>query len=1010
MEIENFFPKYPNIVKFEDPLLNPYSEDFNDVIVTKKEFESLKLPLSEKIVMKGSGDQYNHQKIVARFMSSVSPYNELLLFHEMGTGKTCTAIAAIEQIRYEKNRYINGAIICAKGSGLLNNFAQELVFSCTDGRYIPENYDKLSDLERIHRTRKITSAYYQFHTFETFAKEIKKLSDESLINQFSNTIFVIDEVHNLREKEDEKEGNHINIYKQFFRLFHVIKESKILLMSGTAMKDDPSEFASVMNLILPLDNQFVVDKDFNNKYFSNDGIIKPHMVQDIASKIKGRVSYLKTMTSEVMKVFAGSKYGNLSHFSVYIGRMSDFQSKSYNEAYKKDKKDKSIYINSRQASLFVFPDGSYGADGFNKYIVVRKQNNNTFMAKLRNQKKESKATYELSVELTRAINKNLTNLQKFSTKFAETIKIILEKPRNTVLVYCEYVNGSGCILFAKILEQFGFKQARGDEKTVGLRYALLTHQTTSQKNVQHIINRFNNKDNLDGDYISVIIGSKIISEGYTFKNIRKEFIFTPHWNYSETAQVIARGWRLGSHNDLIKRGDKNLNVEIFQLVSIPNNDGVSIDYEMYETSEKKDIAMKQIEHVVKINAFDCPLTLLRNRISGYDNMRECDYVGCDYVCDGKIGDSIDISTYNIYYTVPKIIEDVLRTYFRTNFYLSIEQLYNTFHELGRFEIIQTIKTIIDKDIQFFNKYGYPSYMRMQGDILYISSDARIPNNDKLADYYNKNLIIQNGDTFKNILEKLYYDEIPTFIENIFKYPDYMRITIGNLPEYIQRDILTSSIQADLLNIEKNKDVRKKILEFFNGFYAKIDNSWVVWIHKDNLGIVCLENNKWVPCHNQEPEIVNRHIIKKRDVLLQSPIGYYGLFNPQLNEFCLRDISIIRPENDKRKITIGRRCADWDQKTLLDILVRKIKLEPPNDFMPDINLDNYNELMSKVQVLKHVKLPDDIQNINIMKRLLFWTKKSRADLCKNIQKWMTENNLIEENFDCGSQNKKRVRFT
>lgn len=173
---------------------------------------------------------------------------------EMGTGKTCTAIAAIEQLRYEKNRHINRAVVCAKGVGLLNNFSQELLFSCTDGRYIPDNYDKLTDLERIHRTRKITSAFYQFSTFETFAKEIAKMKDDTLAERYNNTIFVIDEVHNLREKDDVAREDNIrnflvnkraaglseplDIYKQFHRLFHVVKESKILLMSGTVMKSD----------------------------------------------------------------------------------------------------------------------------------------------------------------------------------------------------------------------------------------------------------------------------------------------------------------------------------------------------------------------------------------------------------------------------------------------------------------------------------------------------------------------------------------------------------------------------------------------------------------------------------------------------------------------------------------------------------------------------------------------------------------------------------------------------
>lgn len=247
MNIENFFPKFPNIFNFENAILNPYDEDFNDAIVTKKEFETLKLDKYEKLGVE-RGEQYNHQKIISRFLSSVTPYNELLLFHEMGTGKTCTSIAAIEQLRYEKNSHIKGALIFAKGTGLLKNFIQELLFTCTDGRYIPDNYDKLSDLERIRRTQKITSEFYNFFTFETFSKDIAKLSDIEIVKRFSNYIIVIDEVHNMREKQDRKTNNPnaivnamlkrdpLDIYKQFHRMLHLIKNSKILLMSGTVMK------------------------------------------------------------------------------------------------------------------------------------------------------------------------------------------------------------------------------------------------------------------------------------------------------------------------------------------------------------------------------------------------------------------------------------------------------------------------------------------------------------------------------------------------------------------------------------------------------------------------------------------------------------------------------------------------------------------------------------------------------------------------------------------------------
>lgn len=170
-------------------------------------------------------------------------WGERSAYFEMGTGKTCTAIAAIEQLRYEKNSHIKGALIFAKGSRLLKNFIQELLFTCTDGRYIPENFDMLTELERVRRVRKITSEFYNFFTFEKFAKVLTKLSDTEIINRFSNCVIVLDEVHNIREKMEKQskvddffKKESFDVYKQFHRMFHLIKYSKILLMSGTVMK------------------------------------------------------------------------------------------------------------------------------------------------------------------------------------------------------------------------------------------------------------------------------------------------------------------------------------------------------------------------------------------------------------------------------------------------------------------------------------------------------------------------------------------------------------------------------------------------------------------------------------------------------------------------------------------------------------------------------------------------------------------------------------------------------
>jgi hypothetical protein len=1021
LTVETFLSKYPNIYNSEESILNPFeNQNFNNVIVTKKEFSDLKLPRIEKQKKKGSGEQYNHQKIISRFMNSHTPYNELLLFHEMGTGKTCTAISVIENLRKDyKNKTlwsnIDGAIICAKGGSLLKNFVNELLFSCTDGRYIPENYENLTSIEKTYRVRKNISTFYETHTFETFAKEISKMSDSNIIKRYSNKIFVIDEVHNLREKNPEAEKGSVHyldfqIYKQFHRLFHIIKESKILLMSGTVMKDDPSEFASVMNLILPSDKQLPTGKSFMKKYFENNGLFNKNKKQ-LEEIINGRISYLKAMSSDVKKNFKGSIIGNLKHFIVFPLIMKDFQNSVCQKAFEKDLTERNIFLNTRQALLFAFPDGSYGTKGFEKYVSVYKQ-------KIFSTKKQSKVLYKLNPELINEINKDLNNLEKFSSKFSMTIKTILENPKHKSLVYCEYVNGGGCILFAKILELFGFKEANGDETTKGLRYAILTNQTTTQNKIQKLIAKFNSLSNIDGEIISVIIGSKVISEGFTLKNIRKEFIFTPHWNYSETSQVIARGWRLGSHNDLLERGDKNIEVEIYQLVSLDEKTKTSIDLTMYETSELKDVAMKQIEFMVKTSGFDCPLTIERNKIFGYDNMRECDYKNCDYNCEGKIGNELDVSTFNIFYGSFEEFYNGLKIYFKTNFSISIDQIKDMFPEMTFFEIILSIKKIIDNSIQFRNKYGFLSYLRMQENDLFITTDPSSPNNDKLSEYYNRNYFVQSGNLFKLILKQMSIDRLPQIIEAIFKYPDYLRTIIASLPRSIQCVLLQGCIQAEIKNVQKNSETRKKILELFKGFFDKIDGKWTVWIFKEELGISFLDEKEnddsetfisfptGIWNKSEITKLIETHIQNKKKELNDSPIGIYGLYNPHNNEFCLRESSNLK-FSDLRKISVGRRCSDWTMPLLVDIIARRISLEIPEKNFTE-NFENL-KLMSEKLKSKKILKNEDLENKDQLRKVLYWSSFSRNDICVKIKEWLEKKGLVDENFDCGTQKKQRGNY-
>ena len=370
--IVDFLPKYPSI---EENNNGTYNENFNLSIYKKKEFYEERLTAFEDFPT-SSGMLLKHQKIISRFLSSYTPYDQLLLVHEMGTGKSCSAIGAIAKIKNENNSF-TGALILARGKNILGNFKDELLFKCTDGRYIPENFNNLTDNEKIHRTRKMIEPYYNLRTFKTFAKEIQNSPDEIIINNYSNKIIVIDEIHNIRIKN--KDAEDLDTYREINRFLHIVKNCKILLMSGTPMKDDPSEIADVMNLILPLDKQFT--GNFSEEYMvEKNGImtIKKDKVDELKDKFTGRISYLKASSSQVQKNFVGVSIGTLKYFKVFPTIMQEFQSEKYIEAYNKDVnieqaeyKQSGIYENSSQAILFVFPDGSYGKKGYNKYIELK---------------------------------------------------------------------------------------------------------------------------------------------------------------------------------------------------------------------------------------------------------------------------------------------------------------------------------------------------------------------------------------------------------------------------------------------------------------------------------------------------------------------------------------------------------------------------------------------------------------------------------------------------------------
>ena len=120
-ETINFFlSKYPNIMKSSDNIYNPYSSSFNQAITNKKEY----IKLDKFETKKSSSNYLQAQQNIARYMNEKTGYNSLLLFWQMGSGKTCAAVAIAEGLKDVKKE----VIVLASSRHLLKNFRKSIIF------------------------------------------------------------------------------------------------------------------------------------------------------------------------------------------------------------------------------------------------------------------------------------------------------------------------------------------------------------------------------------------------------------------------------------------------------------------------------------------------------------------------------------------------------------------------------------------------------------------------------------------------------------------------------------------------------------------------------------------------------------------------------------------------------------------------------------------------------------------------------------------------------------------
>lgn len=650
-EYPSFIEPYPSIT----------DKTFYKNILRKKEFrdnkyDKIKHELSDKNCNNENFVLTLNQTFLRNFMSPYTPYNSLLLFHGVGVGKTCTAITIAEQfIDFKRPVYV------LMPSQLLKTNFRKQIFNSLKSEYdqcvASKYYDMIPNYKHLHsdlvekKVNKIINNRYKFYGLLEFANEIRKIAKEMNVNEdefesnikfhkrlnleYKNSIFIIDEVHNIRLNSDltkKRVPPILNI------LFKHVSNAKLLLMTATPMFNDPKEIIYILNLMLYNDKRSPVKF---STLFEKNGLLKSK--SKFKNLLQGYVSYMRgnnpltfpirlypsiNNDSKVLKQNEIPMYDiknkkidpndmiDVTNFEMIKSEFSEIQSRLYLKADKYANLDiddvesnmsQSVQI-CIQLSNIVYPvsenvEGCYGENGF--WECFTKLKSKTFSVKYKNKFKDML---------------NYNNVHNVSCK----IKTILDYVQNSTGIVFIYSNWkwSGVIPLAIALEHLGYSKynqnniLNSSKPNSKNNYIILSGDKELSPDNDGEIHVLKSSENANGNFIKVVLATSVATEGIDLKCIREVHILEPWFHMNKIEQIIGRAVRTCSHEMLPVH---QRNVTIYQHVSYNSKaKSENIDLRFYRIGFIKQKKIKLIEHYMKEMAIDCVLNENINNISHYD--------------------------------------------------------------------------------------------------------------------------------------------------------------------------------------------------------------------------------------------------------------------------------------------------------------------------------------------------------------------------------------------------------
>jgi len=500
------------------------------------------------------------QQILTKEYFLKSNYKGLLLYHKLGSGKTCTSILIADEML--KRKEIDRVYILSPGS-LRKGWIDE--------------YCKVCGIKG-----KTLKRYYTFVTYNYAVGKDFKVKPKSLI--------IIDEIHNLINGVKNNSTNPTLIYNKLDQC----DSCRILALTGTPIYQEIWEFAMIGRLLNPNEFEDIRKEDslgnleINSftftKYFKTekDGEIVPKNKKVVGRKLSGIISFFPGGSKDlyptiiykkplriVMSEEQESSYFTTAYsekIRIRIGPPTDKKSPSYQEELQEFLMAVQ-HINSRATSNVY-----YGSN--TEYSILpdlldeEKDLDEDFDEDFDFDEDEEDEDEEKSGWISKT---NLENgiLLEMSRKFATIIMNIVRYPNQKHVVFSFFKKKSGTWLLSSLL------------KLVGIKSLIFSGDLTDSERSLYL-RKFNSPKNRYGEKIPVLFITEAGAEGISIKEARHLHIVESSNKEKRIQQVIGRIARYKSHIELPK---DEQNVRIWRYFSVASGNLQSIMI----NDKKKDI-------------------------------------------------------------------------------------------------------------------------------------------------------------------------------------------------------------------------------------------------------------------------------------------------------------------------------------------------------------------------------------------------------------------------------------